>query len=400
MQNINIKDFQYELPDEKIAKYPLEKRDSSRLLHWENGVISNKVFSQLPELLSGQETLFFNNTKVIPARLYLLNPTNATIEVFLLSPLEPKLVELAMKETKSLVYHCTVGNLKKWNDEVILERIIQANENDRTKLTLELIDRKNMHVRFSWDNPNWTFAKIIEYSGETPIPPYLNRKSETLDKENYQTVYSKKEGAVAAPTAGLHFTEEVLADLLKNGNKLEELTLHVSAGTFRPVKTENAIDHDMHSEQIVVKKNNIESLLDSKKIIAVGTTSMRTLESIFWYGAMLLEDKNAKFEINKNTPYSFKNIPSKEKSFEAVLNFMNGNGLREIYGDTQIYLYPGYDFKVCDGLITNFHQPGSTLMLLVAAFTGGDHWKNIYSHALENDYRFLSYGDSSLIWRG
>ncbi len=394
---LSISDFHYPLPDERIAKYPLAERDASKLLEWRDGSIHHHVFRDLPERLAGDETLFFNNTKVIPARMYFRKPTGGLIEVFLLEPVAPHLVELAMRSTKAVEYRCMIGNLKRWAEGTTLERSL-----GETTLRVTLLDKADLHVRFEWDDARIPFAKIIELAGEIPIPPYLNRDAEALDAQRYQTIYSKKEGAVAAPTAGLHFTPAVLERLRTKGIGMEELTLHVSAGTFNPVKTDDALAHPMHSEQVVLRRQTLEKLIASRRVVAVGTTSMRTLESVYWFGVKLLSDPDAAFEIGQQTAIepSTSDLPDRITAMQAVLDCFQRRGLDELYGNTQIYIVPGCQFHVCDALITNFHQPGSTLMLLVAAFTGGQHWRQIYQAALDREYRFLSYGDSSLLWRG
>lgn len=395
-----ISDFTYELPAERIAQYPLAERDASKLLQWRAGAITHHVFRDLPALLTGSEILFFNNTKVIPARLYFRKPTGALVEVFLLEPESPHLVEQAMRSTGPVTYCCTIGNLKRWAEGTTLERDLGTLEHGPCTLRVTLADKADKCVRFEWDGP-FPFAKIIELAGMVPIPPYLNRASEALDRQRYQTVYSKKEGAVAAPTAGLHFTPALLEQLQALGVALEALTLHVSAGTFSPVKTEDALAHDMHSEQVVVQRGTVEALLSGRTVVAVGTTSMRTLESLYWFGVLLLQNPDAPFCISQTLALETppENAPNKASALEAVLRHFDRTGLSEVYGSTQIYIVPGYRFRVCEGLITNFHQPGSTLMLLVAAFTGGDAWHGIYREALDGSYRFLSYGDSSLLWR-
>jgi S-adenosylmethionine:tRNA ribosyltransferase-isomerase len=397
-----INDFMYDLPDERIAKYPLPERDAAKLLVWCNGHIDHRIFSQLPDLLTGHETLFFNNTKVIPARLYFRKPSGGLIEVFLLEPSEPHLVELAMRATQSVVYQCTIGNLKRWAEGTTLSRNLDLGHGQQCCLRVTLLDKTAMTVRFEWDMPQLPFARIVEMAGVVPIPPYLNRDSEALDQQRYQTVYSKKEGAVAAPTAGLHFTPAVLEALQQKGIQLEELTLHVSAGTFRPVKLANALEHDMHSEQVIVRRSTIEALLQlDRLVVAVGTTSMRTLESLYWFGVALLRNPDAAFVIEQSTAFEAPTqLPSKQEALQAVMDCLERRQWTELFGSTQIYITPGYTFRICEGLITNFHQPGSTLMLLVAAFTGGQAWRDIYSTAMAEGYRFLSYGDSSLLWRG
>ena len=398
---ININDYDYPLTEERIARYPLTERDASKLLVWKNGAFDHSVFRQLPEWLSGSELMFFNNTKVIPARMYFRKETGGLIEVFLLSPAEPPVVDLAMRSGPGLVWACTIGNLKRWPEGVALQRVVEV-DGEPVTLTATLADRAAQWVRFSWDKPELPFAKLAEASGEAPIPPYLNRAAEESDKTTYQTVYGKREGAVAAPTAGLHFTPAVLERLQQQGIRMEELTLHVSAGTFRPVKAQNAVDHDMHAEQVVVRRSNLEALMAGRSVVAVGTTSMRTLESIYWYGVQLLENPDADFRIEKLAPYSYAgaSLPDLRTAAKAVLDAMAARNLEELWGSTEIYIFPGYQFRVVDALITNFHQPCSTLLLLISAFTGGDAWKEIYREALARDYRFLSYGDSSLLFRG
>jgi S-adenosylmethionine:tRNA ribosyltransferase-isomerase len=398
---ININDFNYDLPEERIARYPLPERDASRLLVWKNGAIAHRVFRELPDLLSGDEVMFFNNTKVIPARMYFRKETGGLVEIFLLSPYEPPVVDLAMRSAPGLVWACTIGNLKRWIEGVPLRRTVVV-DGEEVSLTATLVDRGRQLVRFDWDRYGLPFAKLVEACGEAPIPPYLNRSAEESDKSAYQTVYGKREGAVAAPTAGLHFTPAVMDRLQQKGVHLEELTLHVSAGTFRPVKAENAIEHDMHAEQVVVRRHNLEALLAGRPVVAVGTTSMRTLESIYWYGVRLLTHPDADFVIEKLAPYEYKGapLPSMQTAAAAVLNVMEKRDMEELWGSTEIYIFPGYQFRVVDALVTNFHQPCSTLLLLISAFTGGDAWKDVYREALSNGYRFLSYGDSSLLYKG
>jgi S-adenosylmethionine:tRNA ribosyltransferase-isomerase len=397
---MNIHDYRYTLPDERIAKYPLPQRDSAKLLVWRNGHISHRIFHELPSLLTGHETLFFNNTKVIPARLHFQKTTGGLIEIFLLQPLVPQLVELAMKATGTVDYACTIGHLRSWKDGTVLEKMLDRPGEPPIVLRAELLDRSQMHVRLSWSPAGLPFAQVVATAGAVPIPPYLNRAAEASDGQNYQTVYSKKEGAVAAPTAGLHFTPAVLGALAERGIRLEELTLHVSAGTFRPVKTENAIDHDMHHEQVVIRRPQVEALLTGRPVVAVGTTALRTLESLYWFGNRLLRDPDADFIIEKLQPYGPEPTVDTATALRAVADCFERRNLTELHGTTQIYIFPGYQFKVCDALLTNFHQPSSTLLLLIAAFTGGDAWKEIYDTALNQHYRFLSYGDSSLLFRG
>lgn len=400
MENHNAPDnlslLVYDLPDERIAKHPLAQRDSSKLLIYKNGEIIDQSFGQIGAHLPEKTTLFFNNTKVIPARLFFHKDTGALIEIFLLKPLEPsEVISQVMEATDSVTWECMVGNFKKWKDGQELTLILNDEANE-IKLTASIADRSSTQIQFDWDNANYSFAEIVELAGKVPLPPYLNREAIDADKERYQTVYSKKEGAVAAPTAGLHFTDKVLEELAENGVKESFLTLHVSAGTFQPIKVENPKDHPMHSEQMAVEKQAIKDVINSEFVIPVGTTSMRTLESLYWFGVRLLKG-NESFDIQKLELYNTsEDLPSRKASFQAILDYMNKGNITQLVGKTEIFIMPGYQFRVCNGLITNFHQPGSTLLLLVSAFLKGN-WKKVYNHALENNYRFLSYGDSSLL---
>jgi S-adenosylmethionine:tRNA ribosyltransferase-isomerase len=392
--NLSLSDYTYTLPADRIAQYPLKNRDEANLLFYKSGQIEHKKFTALPDLLPQNSLLVFNNTKVISARLHFQKESGAMIELFLLNPVQPSSLLIdAMQAHSKCVWKCTIGNLKRWTGGSLKKRLADI------ILEATLLDREKGLVEFSWDDKNISFATIIDLSGETPLPPYLKRKSETSDKTRYQTIYSKHEGAVAAPTAGLHFTEKVFDELKQKGIETDFVTLHVSAGTFQPIKTENAAEHTMHSEQIVVQKKNIENLLlqRDKFIVPVGTTSMRTLESLYWFGAKLILNPNEEFIIEQTDPYIYTApAPSKEEALHAVLKKMQEENIEQLTGTSKIYIYPGYDFKICNALVTNFHQPGSTLILLVAAFIG-DNWRNIYDEALKKNYRFLSYGDSSLL---
>jgi S-adenosylmethionine:tRNA ribosyltransferase-isomerase len=397
--NIDLKDFEYTLPEERIAKFPLEKRDSSKLLHYKNGTMEHLHFYDLPDLLEKDTLLVYNNTKVIPARLIFQRDTGARIEVFLLQPIAPTtVISEIMLSKKPVTWETMIGNAKKWKDGEVLKGSIVLEERE-VILSATIIDREKKQVEFSWSDDQVAFVDLVEASGEVPLPPYLNRKPVEDDKARYQTVYSKKEGAVAAPTAGLHFTEEVFEKLRSKGVQEAEVTLHVSAGTFQPIKVDNVLEHPMHSEQMEIRRETVEKLLEhSGKIVAVGTTSVRTLESLFWYGVKLMEEKGSDFQIEKLFPYhSRKVIPSRKEVLTAILDEMTKKSTDTILGTTEIFLFPGYQFQLVDGLITNFHQPGSTLILLISAILGGD-WKRVYEEALAKDYRFLSYGDSSLLW--
>ncbi|HYF71075.1 MAG TPA: S-adenosylmethionine:tRNA ribosyltransferase-isomerase [Ohtaekwangia sp.] len=392
MDEFSISAYTYPLPADRIARYPLQDRDQSKLLVYKNGILEHDRFFNLTTHLPPNSSLYFNNTKVIPARLYFQKETGADIEIFLLHPVTPStlLVE-TMNSTRSCTWRCTIGNLKRWKDNTTLT----YRSND-LHLRATLIDRETGMVSFQWDDKR-AFAEVLSFTGETPLPPYLKRKAETSDRERYQTIYSKNDGAVAAPTAGLHFTPEVFQSLKDRSVSVDFLTLHVSAGTFQPIKTEDVSRHVMHQEQVVVTKSNVMNLLQQDKvIIPVGTTSMRTLESLYWFGAKLLENPNAVFQISQRDPYTSKQAPPQEEALTAILHYMEQHNLETIVGETAIYIMPGYKFRICKGLITNFHQPESTLIVLVAAFIGKG-WKRIYSEALEKDYRFLSYGDSSLL---
>lgn len=394
-----LKDYFYDLPDEYIAKHPLELRDKSKLLHFENGKIRHEKFSNISALIPSNSHLVFNNTKVIPARLHFQKATGAKIEIFLLNPIHPAtLIQQSMESTGPVTWKCMIGNLKRWKENEQLSSQIVI-DSVRYTLQAKLVNRENREVELSWNPDDKSFASIVEASGEVPLPPYLNRAAEDADKERYQTVYSDKEGAVAAPTAGLHFTDQTLTDLKAKGISIEYLTLHTGAGTFQPIKHDNIIEHPMHSEQMVFSKENIVNLIAAEgNILAVGTTSMRSLESLYWFGVNLLLDKSKEFRIEKLTPYQeYTSLPNKNESLEAILAWMQANDWEQLIGSTEIFIFPGYEFKLCNGLVTNFHQPGSTLILLVAAFTHGN-WREIYKEALENSYRFLSYGDSSLLW--
>lgn len=392
MKTIALSEYTYDLPSERIALFPLQERDQSKLLYYNRGSIQHQHFYNLPDLLPSQPLLVFNNTKVIPARLHFMKDTGALIEVFLLHPIAPSVLVLeAMQAKNSCAWQCTIGNRKRWTQGSLLTKTVGS-------LTLHatLTDTETGTVTFTWSSEH-TFAEMVDKLGETPLPPYLKREAETSDKTRYQTVYAKHEGAVAAPTAGLHFTPVVLEQLKQKGVQQDYVTLHVSAGTFQPIKVENAAEHTMHQEQVILTKKNLENLLAAKTIIPVGTTSMRTLESLYWYGVKLLQDPQAAFEITQHDPYNTTApLPNKDSALQAVLHFMNSKELDQLVGETAIYIMPGYEFKICNGLITNFHQPGSTLILLVAALVG-DRWKEIYQEALNNNYRFLSYGDSSLL---
>lgn len=397
---ILLKDFLYQLPEDRIAKYPLARRDASKLLKYENGKISHHQFKDITNLIPKTSLLVFNNTKVIAARLFFYKESGAKIEIFLTEPIEPyRDFQLVLKAKNTCTWKCMIGNAKKWKGDDLVMSITTADNQDLV-INASLVDKDNSLVKFTWKGSN-EFLDIIEAGGNVPLPPYLNREAEKEDKDRYQTVFSELEGAVAAPTAGLHFTNEIINTFKEQSIKSDYLTLHVSAGTFRPIKESDFTKHPMHNEKIFISKQNIENLLAAEDhIIPVGTTAMRTLESTYWFGVKLLSDENADFHIDKMLAYKDDpaNHPTKQASLEAILKKMEADGVTQINGATEIFIYPGYDFKICTALCTNFHQPGSTLILLVASFIGDD-WKKVYQTALDNEYRFLSYGDTSLLFR-
>ncbi len=388
-KDIDLKDYQYNLPQGKIAKYPLKERSASRLLHYQQGKIKHHKFREIIHFIPADSVLVFNDTKVIPARLVFQKDTGAHIEILLLDPVDPSPLHEETLNAKGVCqWKCMIGNAKKWPTGSSLTLFIKQG------VLIEAIRKENQEVMFRWP-PTHTFSEMLQLIGKVPLPPYLKREMTEEDKPRYQTVYSKFEGAVAAPTAGLHFSDNILNQLKARGVKTEYLTLHVSSGTFLPMKT-GVEEHPMHNEQVVVTRALIENILNHKSIIPVGTTSMRTLESLYWFGVKLAMG-DEKFHITKMMPYySNKKEISREESLKNILSLMDEKGLSRLMGSTEIFIFPGYDFKICEGLITNFHLPSSTLILLVAAFVGKD-WKKIYQEALDNDYRFLSYGDSSLL---
>ena len=385
--NLKLDDFLYELPEDRIAKHPSKERADSRLLFYNQGDISHHKFNHIESLIPDHSLLVFNNTRVIPARIILHKESGARIEIFLHEPLQPsKVHEEVMNAEVSCVWKCMIGNAKKWKSDTSLRL---------PSLSLEAIRTGQDQVTFKWDS-DLTFSDLLGVIGKIPLPPYIDREAEDADQERYQTIYSKMKGAVAAPTAGLHFTNEIIGAINGRGINTDYLTLHVSASTFQPIKSQNIAEHPMHNEQIWINKQNIENLLEAKKVIAVGTTSMRTMESVYWYGVKLL-NYQSDFFIDKRDSYTFKSV-DRITALEAVLNHMEKTGVSQMGGQTKIFIYPGYQFQICDGLVTNYHLPRSTLILLVASFIGED-WKKVYQSALENDYRFLSYGDSSLLLR-
>jgi S-adenosylmethionine:tRNA ribosyltransferase-isomerase len=399
ISQLKIKEFDYNLPDERIAKYPLEKRDQSKLLIRKNDKIFDDHFFSLAEWLPDKSLLIFNNTKVIRARLLFKKETGANIEIFILEPVNPVDYAQNFQQTHCCSWNCVVGNLKKWKAGK-LELTVSVR--DKTVILGAIKKEKTGNsciIEFSWNDNQTTFSEILEAAGNIPIPPYLHRDSEEIDKTRYQTVYSKIKGSVAAPTAGLHFTENVFKTLENKGILTAELTLHVGAGTFQPVKSLQVESHEMHTEHFLVQRSFIETLINHQgPVIAVGTTSVRTLESLYWLGVKAFNNQDLAqedFVVTQWEPYQSSTEITKEKAFQSLLNYLDKNRFELINSSTQIIIVPGYQFRVIDGMITNFHQPQSTLLLLISAFIGND-WKAIYQHALENGYRFLSYGDSNL----
>ena len=400
-KHIQIKDFNYDLPDERIAKFPLPERDQSKLLVYRKGEVSHDVFTSLPDYLPQGALMVFNNTRVIQARMHFRKETGALIEIFCLEPVAPHDYVLMFQQTERCSWLCMIGNLKKWKNGP-LSRTIEINGQTITLTATRGESHGTSHwIDFAWNGEGITWAEVLEAMGELPIPPYLNRETQESDKTTYQTVYSKIKGSVAAPTAGLHFTERVLQALDAHGIDREELTLHVGAGTFKPVKSEEIAGHEMHTEYICVHRQSIEKLIrHGGWCIAVGTTSVRTLESLYYIGVTLAANPNATAEelvVDQWMPYDEANnrLPVAE-ALQQIVDYLDRNGVDRLVTATRIIIVPGYDFKLVRGLVTNFHQPKSTLLLLISAFVKGD-WRTIYDYALAHDFRFLSYGDSSLL---
>ncbi len=403
-RHIHIRDYNYILPEERIAKFPIAQRDHSKLLVYNKGKVSEDVFYNLPNYLPENALMIFNNTKVIQARMHFRKSTGALIEVFLLEPAEPSDYELMFQSNTSCAWYCMVGNLKKWKEGTLTRQCIINNIPCTITATRESVHGTSHRVEFEWTG-GFSFSEIIDAMGELPIPPYLNRETQESDKTTYQTVYSKIKGSVAAPTAGLHFTPEVLNSLDAHKIIREELTLHVGAGTFKPVKSEEIEGHQMHTEFISVSRETIQKLIDhDASAIAVGTTSVRTLESLYYMGLKVLKDPSLSedmLHVQQWEPYTKQEDdsikePSPCTSLRALAAWIDNHALEILHSSTQIIIAPGYDYKIVKMLVTNFHQPQSTLLLLVSAFVKGD-WHQIYDYALSHDFRFLSYGDSSLL---
>jgi len=397
MQNIKIDEYNYDLPEDRIAQYPLPERDASKLLLYDGKAISSDIFSNIGNYLPAGSHLVFNNTRVISARLLFRKESGALVEILCLEPLFPHSYELSLSSPGPVEWKCMIGNLKKWKSGVLAMQFSAGGESN--SLTAEKIcsEGEAWRVRFSWGNSPLSFSEVIDASGHIPLPPYINREDETEDRFRYQTVYSEKKGSVAAPTAGLHFTGKLLDSLHDRGISHSNITLHIGAGTFQPVRTPDISGHTMHCERFSIAAGTIEKLMENHgRTIAVGTTSARTLESLYWLGVKALDGRLAESTVNQWEPYmEDRKIPVSE-SLDALRTHITSLGISKLEASTSMIIVPGYHFRMIEGIITNFHQPKSTLLLLVSAWTGND-WKKIYRHALDNDFRFLSYGDSSLL---
>lgn len=403
-RKISINDYTYDLPDSRIAQFPLEKRDQSKLLVHRDGIIKESVFNHIHEFLPNNSLLIFNDTKVIQARILFKKQTGSSIELFCLEPYEfHGDISTALLQKGSCNWKCFVGNLKKWKTEILEKRIVSGG--NEIMLMAEKLKHEGdtIIVNFRWEPEGLSFAEILAQTGLVPLPPYINRETVSNDKQRYQTIYASYDGSVAAPTAGLHFTEEVLKKLSEKAISKHYVTLHVGAGTFKPVSSQTMNGHEMHAERISVDIKLIEELIQSTEnnIICVGTTSLRTIESLYWFGVKLITNKMEYPEINIRQwePYNYNKLKiSRKEALTAITNMLKRNNLKSLTGFTQLLIAPGYEFRIVNGIITNFHQPQSTLLLLIAAFIG-ESWKKVYQYALDNDFRFLSYGDSCILLR-
>ena len=397
--DIRIEDFNYSLPDERIAKYPIERRDRSKLLVYKDGHCTDDIFCNLPGYLPEDSMMVFNDTKVVPARLFFRRDSGAHIEIFCLEPLEPSEYVRAFDAVGRCVWKCVIGNAKRWKDDSAIGFDTADPELLGISLKARLLDREGQtgRVEFSWDGGK-TFSEVLDLCGKVPIPPYLGRDTEAIDLERYQTTYAHIRGSVAAPTAGLHFTDDTLRAVRERGIEIDNVCLHVGAGTFLPVKSSHVSEHPMHREPFIVERSLLERL--SRKdcsLTAVGTTSVRTLESLYYAGANCIEN-GTPCDVGQWDPYTREWPYTTQEAIGALVSYLDRSGLEKLSIGTRIIIVPGFRFRLVDRLVTNFHQPQSTLLLLISAFVGGD-WRTIYSHALQNGYRFLSYGDSSLLFR-
>lgn len=399
-KELRIADYTYELPDEKVAKYPLPIRDDSKLLLYKNGHIHEDTYRNIAAHIPHNSLMVYNQTKVVHARLLFQKATGGQVEVFCLEPgNEYADIQTAMLQKGSVRWKCMIGGASKWKHGMVLQQDCPPH----FKLFAEIVERESgsFTVQLSWDNKNMSFAEVLHHAGKVPLPPYLHREAEAGDEERYQTIFAKEEGSVAAPTAGLHFTERVLERLNEKGVDKAMISLHVGAGTFKPVQSDTMLEHEMHAEWIEVDLATIEKLITEHNVIAVGTTSMRTLESLYWIGNKLFRGQPVDFAgiaVHQWEPYDTEARAGTFEALKSIQLYMQDNGLERIITRTRILIAPGYQFRLVNGLVTNFHQPQSTLLLLVAAFIGKD-WRRVYEYALENDFRFLSYGDGCLLWQ-
>ena len=403
ISSLDISGYTYTLPQERIAKFPVDERDASKLLVYNKGKILHDKFINMERYISEDNTLVFNNSKVIQARLEFYKDSGARIEIFCLEPVEPSDIQLAFQQTRKVSWKCLVGNQKKWKQGSLTKKVHIGEREIRLTALLRNISSGGSTVEFSWSGSDLTFSEVMENAGDTPIPPYLKREPQPLDRIRYQTVYSSQKGSVAAPTAGLHFSDEVLNRIREKGINTTELTLHVGIGTFRPIQTNSLLDHEMHSEHFSVTKAFVQTLRRKKnRVIAVGTTSVRTIESLYLLGRKIHNNPNIQFEdllINQWDGIRDQSEIPPEIALGYLEEYMNFNGLDTLHAATRLMIIPGYRFRVTRGIITNFHMPRSSLIILVAAFIGDD-WKRVYQYAMENEFRFLSYGDSSILFPG
>lgn len=402
IRNLRIADFSYDLPDERIAKHPLAAREQCRLLYWHRGAIEDHRFSDVPALLPDDALLVYNNTRVINARLRFRKETGSLIEIFCLEPQAPRDYAQIFQTTGHCSWSCLVGNSKRWKQGSLCQTVTIDSQEVTLSATRGERRGNAWVINFDWDG-GATFASVLDAVGVIPIPPYLNRDTEASDATDYQTVFSHIDGSVAAPTAGLHFTDELLAQCDQRGIARRELTLHVGAGTFQPVKSEHIGDHDMHVEVFAITRSLLVELMEARRpVVAVGTTSVRTLESLYYVGQILAENPDAagdELTVRQWMPYTTPCAITTAEALQHIIDFLDHTGASTFLGSTQLMIAPGFDYRIISGMITNFHQPQSTLLLLVSAFVGIDQWRPIYDHALKGDYRFLSYGDGSLLMR-
>ena len=402
IDDIDLKQYDYILPPERIARYPVSERDLSKLLIFKDNLISSDIFRNIDQYLPSDSLLVFNNTRVIRARIIFRKETGAAIEVLCLEPLAPAEYALSFGSKEPVEWKCIIGNLKKWKSGIV--QTTYTFKGKQYELTAKRVQQEGdaWRIRFEWGSSGISFGELIDSAGQLPLPPYLEREAEPDDLNRYQTVYSRINGSVAAPTAGLHFTGQMVEKLMAGGMATAEVTLHVGAGTFKPVKSGSISEHEMHCERFTVTRETIETLIEYEgKIIPVGTTSVRTLESLYWLGVKLMEhplSKTEELELGQWEAYDSDSRISPSESFKSILNYMRVNDMKQLDASTGIMIIPGYDFRIIKGMITNFHQPMSTLLLLISAWVK-ESWKDIYGYALENDFRFLSYGDCTLLFR-